>query len=148
MAKLVVTNGCFDLFHVGHLSLLQRASELGELIVLVNSDESVKRLKGPTRPIIPQDQRVAIIKAIRYVSHVQLFDSDTPEELIKIIQPDYLVKGPGYTKEQIAGHQYAKETIILQHGSAVSTSTIIGNIWRSDGNTQCFTVNKSVRPRL
>lgn len=123
--KLVVTNGCFDLFHVGHLRLLKRASEYGDLIVLVNSDASVKRLKGPLRPIIPQEQRIEILQSIKYVDHVALFDEDTPENQIKYLLPDYLIKGPGYTVEQVAGHQFAEKTIILEDLAVTSTSYII-----------------------
>ena len=122
MNKLVVTNGCFDLFHVGHLRLLEYASQFGDLIVLVNSDSSVKRLKGSNRPVIPQDQRVEILKSIKYVTDVYLFYTDTPEQLIKNMSPDYLIKGPGYTKEQIAGHQYAGEVLIFDQDSPISTT--------------------------
>lgn len=92
--SVVFTNGCYDILHPGHIYLLERARGLGEiLIVALNSDSSVARMKGSARPILPQDQRAALIDALQAVDAVTLFDEDTPRELIASILPDVLVKG-------------------------------------------------------
>jgi D-beta-D-heptose 7-phosphate kinase/D-beta-D-heptose 1-phosphate adenosyltransferase len=102
--KIVFTNGCFDILHEGHLTFLQEAAALGDvLIVGINSDDSVARLKGPGRPVVPQRSRAAVLSALGCVSCVTIFDADTPEGLIEIIQPDILVKGGDYKVEDIVG---------------------------------------------
>lgn len=103
--KIVFTNGCFDLLHAGHLHILNQAASLGDvLLVGINTDDSIRRLnKGSDRPLIPQQERAAIVAALDCVNAVVLFDQDTPLELIKIIKPDVLVKGSDYTKEQVVG---------------------------------------------
>jgi D-beta-D-heptose 7-phosphate kinase/D-beta-D-heptose 1-phosphate adenosyltransferase len=131
--SIVFTNGVFDLFHVGHLDSLRRAKAEGDLLVVgVNSDESVKRLKGEGRPVLPLDQRLRILSAIEYVNVVTPFDEDTPAALIEAVAPDVLVKGGHYTVEQIVGHQF-----VLERGGRVlsmpliegrSTTDIIGVI--------------------
>ncbi|MCS7315907.1 MAG: adenylyltransferase/cytidyltransferase family protein, partial [Bryobacteraceae bacterium] len=91
---VVFTNGCYDLLHPGHVRLLERARALGDVLVLaLNSDESVRRLKGPARPLIPQSERVELALALAAVDAVTLFDEDTPRELIAALLPDVLVKG-------------------------------------------------------
>ena len=104
--KIVFTNGCFDIVHLGHIDYLSKAADLGHmLIVAINSDASVKRLgKGNNRPIQDERSRSIIIAALHAVAAVVVFDEDTPYELIKLIQPDVLVKGADYKIEQIAGH--------------------------------------------
>ncbi len=102
---IVFTNGVFDLFHLGHLDSLRRAKAEGDFLVVgVNSDESVRRLKGPGRPILPLDQRMRVVAAIEFVSAVTPFDTDTPAELIKAVAPDVLVKGGQYDIPDIVGH--------------------------------------------
>ena len=92
--KLVFTNGCFDIIHPGHLDLLSRARQLGDvLVVAINSDNSVRRLKGPERPVFPESERAEILKALDVVDFVCTFDEDTPLETILTIRPDVLVKG-------------------------------------------------------
>ncbi len=107
--KIVFTNGCFDLLHVGHIRLLQEASRLGGvLIVAVNSDQGVKRLKGEQRPIQSEVDRCEILDALRCVDFVTLFDEDTPLELIKLIRPDVLVKGGDWPVEKIVGSDFVR----------------------------------------
>lgn len=96
--KVVFTNGCFDILHSGHVDLLKRARALGDaLVVAINSDKSVARLKGPNRPIIPQDERAELLAGFEVVDFVCTFDEDTPLEAILAIRPDVLVKGADWT---------------------------------------------------
>jgi rfaE bifunctional protein nucleotidyltransferase chain/domain len=102
--KLVVTNGVFDLLHPGHVDVLLAARHEGDaLLVAVNSDESVRRLKGPTRPVRPEADRLYVLAALAMVDAVVLFEQDTPLELIRTIEPDVLVKGGDYTEETVVG---------------------------------------------
>ena len=111
---IVFTNGCYDLFHAGHLELLRKASSFGDVLVVgVNSDKSVKRIKGPQRPIVPEGERLAILSALNFVDYVIAFDQDTPLELIKEIRPDVLVKGEDWKGKTVVG-----EKIVLEIGRA------------------------------
>lgn len=102
--KIVFTNGCFDLLHIGHIRYLQEAKALGDLLVVgINSDASVQRLKGPTRPIQNQDDRAEILAALAAVDFTVIFNEDTPAELIQQICPDILVKGGDWKIDQIVG---------------------------------------------
>jgi D-beta-D-heptose 7-phosphate kinase/D-beta-D-heptose 1-phosphate adenosyltransferase len=103
--KVVFTNGCFDILHVGHTTYLEKARQLGDaLIVAVNTDASVRRLKGPARPVNTQTDRVGVISAMEHVGAVVLFDEDTPYEIIKAVKPDVLCKGKDYSrKEDVVG---------------------------------------------
>ncbi len=101
---VVFTNGCFDLLHRGHVHLLRRARKQGDhLIVAVNSDESVRRLKGEGRPVLPQEDRCVLLDALEDVDDVVVFEEDTPLELIEELVPDVLVKGADYAVEEIVG---------------------------------------------
>ncbi len=103
--KVVFTNGCFDLLHPGHVRVLERARDCGDrLILAINSDSSVERLKGPSRPILPEDERAATLAAFEAIDAVAIFDQDTPEELIAHIVPDVLVKGADWS-HWIAGRE-------------------------------------------
>ena len=107
--KIVFTNGCFDLLHPGHISLLRQSAEFGDkLIVGLNSDNSVRRLKGPERPIQDEQSRALLLAALQTVDAVVLFDEDTPEELIHVIRPDVLVKGSDYKIENVAGAEFVR----------------------------------------
>lgn len=129
----VFSNGCFDLLHAGHVRLLEWARQQGdELIVGVNSDASVRRLKGPGRPIQKCEDRVRVLEALRFVDRVFVFDDDTPEALICELSPDILVKGPEAALEAIPGAEW-----VLRHGGRVlvpdwpvttSTSAIVRHI--------------------
>lgn len=108
-SKVVFTNGCFDLLHVGHIRYLQSARRLGTfLIVGINSDASVKRIKGESRPLQSQSDRAEILAALGCVDAVCIFDDDTPKALIHLIRPDFLVKGGDWAKEHIIGADYVE----------------------------------------
>ena len=113
--KLVFTNGCFDIIHRGHIELLKYAKSCGDkLIVGLNSDESVKNLKGPTRPIQSQEDRKSILEAIRWVDEVVIFEEETPINLIKSISPNIIVKGGDYKVTDVVGHKISEVKIILR----------------------------------
>ena len=119
--KTVFTNGVFDLLHLGHITYLSKAAELGDkLIVGLNADASVKRLKGESRPVNDQNNRAALLAALFFVDAVILFEEDTPRELITQLMPDVLIKGADYTIENIAG---AKE--VLANGGEVKTISLV-----------------------
>ena len=131
--SIVVTNGCFDILHVGHIKLLQHAKQFGDiLVVLVNSDDSIARLKGPTRPINSVSDRIQMLEAIRWVDKVIVFEEDTPLSIIHSLRPDVLVKGGDYEEDNIVGAEYVKsyggkiEIVPLVVGS--STTNIINKL--------------------
>ncbi len=102
--RVVFTNGCFDILHAGHVSYLNAARAMGDVLVVgLNSDDSVRRLKGPTRPLNSQDDRALVLDALRAVDAVCIFTEDTPLELITLLQPDVLVKGGDYTEDTVVG---------------------------------------------
>jgi len=103
-ARIVFTNGCFDILHIGHIRLLEQARRKGDrLIVAVNSDASVRRLKGPARPIVGEDERARVLAAMSAVDAVVIFEEDTPLRLIEALRPDVLVKGSDYTEREVVG---------------------------------------------
>lgn len=131
--KIVFTNGCFDILHVGHKRYLQQAATLGDILVVgVNSDASVRRLKGPTRPVNNEQDRAEMLSALGFIDYVVIFDEDTPYELIKKIQPDVLVKGGDYKPEEVVGRDIVEarggrlELISFVEGK--STTNIIKKI--------------------
>jgi len=131
--RIVMTNGCFDLLHAGHVSYLARARALGErLIVAVNDDASVTRLKGPARPIMPLAQRMQVLAGLKNVDWVVAFSEDTPERLICRILPDVLVKGGDYHADAVAGGDCVKrnggEVVIADLEPGLSTSALIDAI--------------------
>lgn len=124
----VFTNGCFDIIHVGHVELFKYAKSLGsKLIVGLNSDESIKRLKGDKRPINKQEDRKAVLESIKFIDKVIIFDEDTPLNLIKVVKPDIIVKGGDYTKENVVGYGLA-EVFIFNYINGYSTTKTIQNI--------------------
>lgn len=128
--KIVFTNGCFDLLHVGHIRYLQEARNQGDVLVIgVNADASVKRLKGPTRPIQNEDDRAEILAALKAVDYVVIFPEDTPASLIEAVRPNVLVKGGDWKPEQIVGstfvQSYGGEVKSLQFVEGRSTTKII-----------------------
>ena len=127
--KVVFTNGCFDILHHGHVEYLAQAADLGDLLIIgLNSDTSIQRIKGKHRPIIDQNARAILLAALSFVDYVILFEQDTPYTLINSIQPDVLVKGDDYTEKNIVGADVVKSkggkvvTIPLVPG--ISTSLI------------------------
>jgi D-beta-D-heptose 7-phosphate kinase/D-beta-D-heptose 1-phosphate adenosyltransferase len=122
--KVVFTNGCFDLLHVGHVTYLQEAADLGDvLIVAANSDESVRRLKGPSRPVIGENERARMLAALACVDHVLVFDEDTPMEMLRRIRPDVLVKGGTYAVDEVVGHE-----VVEAYGGEVRVTSVIGGV--------------------
>ena len=131
--QIVMTNGVFDILHAGHVSYLANARKLGDrLIVAVNSDASTRRLKGDTRPVNPQDQRMIVLSALESVDWVVPFEEDTPQRLIAQILPDLLVKGGDYKPEDIAGSKEVwdngGEVKVLNFEDGCSTTLIINKI--------------------
>ena len=128
---LVFTNGCFDILHVGHISYLEQAARLGRhLIIGLNSDSSVKKLKGETRPLVSELDRARLLSALACVDAVVIFEQDTPAELIKLIRPDILVKGGDYKPEEVAGREYAGQVQIIRFEEGYSTTGIVHKIAR------------------
>ena len=127
--KIVFTNGCFDILHLGHVKYLQKAKALGDILIVgVNSNESVKRLKGKNRPINDEYDRAYLLASLEVVDYVIIFNEDTPYELIKTIKPDILVKGKDYEDKEIVGSDIAKEVILIDFIKGKSTTTIIEKI--------------------
>tara|TARA_R110002073_G_scaffold258681_1_gene421655 strand:+ start:3913 stop:5283 length:1371 start_codon:yes stop_codon:yes gene_type:complete len=127
--KIVFTNGCFDILHLGHIKYLERAKKLGDvLIVGVNTDQSVKKLKGDKRPINPEFDRAYLLNALKSVDYTVLFDQDTPYGLIKVIKPDVLVKGSDYKNKEVIGSDIAKTVKLIEFVDGKSTTEIINKI--------------------
>jgi D-beta-D-heptose 7-phosphate kinase/D-beta-D-heptose 1-phosphate adenosyltransferase len=131
--RVVFTNGCFDLLHVGHVKYLQAARKLGDLLVLgLNTDASIRRLKGPKRPLIGQDERAHILAALDCIDYVVIFDEDTPLELIAALKPEILVKGADYSPEEVVGRELVESwggrVELIQFVDGKSTSTLINKI--------------------
>lgn len=130
--KVVFTNGCFDLLHTGHITYMAKAAELGDkLIIGLNSDSSVRILKGENRPVNNQDSRAALLAALFFVDAVVIFQEETPADLIKAILPDVLVKGGDYTFDRIVGAQD-----VAANGGEVKTITFV------DGYSSTAIINK------
>lgn len=126
--KVVFTNGCFDIIHVGHVRYLRDARKLGDvLLVALNTDSSIARIK-PGRPVTPEAQRAEVVAGLDMVDYVTLFNEDTPLELIGFLMPDVLVKGGDWKKEEIVGSDIVSETRSLPYIHGVSTTEIIEKI--------------------
>jgi rfaE bifunctional protein nucleotidyltransferase chain/domain len=123
--KVVFTNGCFDLIHIGHVRYLREAKRLGDLLVVaLNTDRSVAELKKG-RPIIPESQRAEVVASLEMVDFVTVFDENTPYELIRFLKPDVLVKGGDWQREDIVGSDIVPETRSLPYVGGVSTTGIL-----------------------
>ena len=119
--KIVFTNGCFDLLHRGHVEYLSKAADMGDVLVVgLNTDASVKRLKGEGRPVNNEEARALVLASLSFVDAVVLFDEDTPYELIKAVHPDVLVKGADYKVEDIVGYD-----IVTSYGGTVTTVPLV-----------------------
>ena len=130
-AKVVFTNGCFDIIHAGHVRYLREAKGLGDVLVVgLNSDRSVSAIK-PGRPLVPADQRAEVLSALEMVDYICVFDEDTPYELIKKIRPDILVKGADWKIEDIVGNDLVPEVRNIPLVEGISTSGIIERIRKS-----------------
>lgn len=131
--KVVFTNGVFDILHIGHVDYLRRAKELGDiLVVAVNSDESVHRIKGPERPIMGEKDRAFVVSNLKSVDYVCIFSEDTPYETIRLIQPDVLVKGADWKVEDVVGRDIVEarggKVITMKYLDGKSTTNIIRKI--------------------
>jgi rfaE bifunctional protein nucleotidyltransferase chain/domain len=132
--RVVFTNGVYDLLHAGHVALLEKARRLGDILVVgLNSDASVRRIKGPRRPISPQNDRARVVAALKAVDYVTFFDEDTPLELIKELRPAILVKGGDYRTHQMVGHDLVKKTVRIPLVTGRSTSNLIAKILKAYG---------------
>lgn len=121
--KVIFTNGCFDLIHSGHVDYLVKAKQLGDVLILaLNTDHSIKRIKGDKRPILQQDERAFIVSNLKPVDYVTFFDEDTPENIIKELIPDILVKGADWAIDKIVG-----KDIVESNGGEVKTITFVNN---------------------
>jgi len=131
--RIVFTNGCFDLIHPGHISYLRQARALGDLLVIaINSDASIQRIKGPSRPILSETERAIILAALEMVSYVTIFDEETPHKIISTLLPDVLVKGGDWSIDKIVGRQEVEEAggivLSLPYLAGASTTDIITRI--------------------
>lgn len=133
--KVVFTNGCFDILHLGHVSYLSRAADFGDAMVVgLNTDASVSRLKGPERPLQSEDSRSMVMAALEFVDKVVLFDDDTPLELISALLPDVLVKGADYSVDDIVGAD-----VVLKNGGEVKTIDLV------EGQSSTNVINKMLK---
>jgi len=131
--KIVFTNGCFDLIHLGHIEILARSSDFGDkLIIGVNSDLSIKKLKGKNRPIIEESSRIKQLSALEFVDAVVLFDEDTPLKLIESIKPNVITKGGDYKAKNVIGNEVVSqkngEVVIIPLTQGYSTTSILNKI--------------------
>lgn len=127
--KIVFTNGCFDILHSGHIKYLEKAKSFGDILIVgLNSDSSVKRLKGEQRPINSQDERAILLSALSFVDFVVVFEEDTPYELIEFLKPEILVKGEDYKGKEVVGSKLVKEVKLAKFEEGKSTSLIIKRI--------------------
>lgn len=132
-SRVVFTNGCFDILHKGHITYLNKARMQGDMLIVgLNSDDSIRRLKGESRPINSLENRAFMLCALECVDYVVSFSQDTPLELIKALQPDVLVKGGDYHNKEIVGKEYAKEVVLIDFVDGYSTTNIIESIQRSN----------------
>ncbi len=118
---VVFTNGCFDILHAGHVAYLRAAAKLGDLLVVgLNSDASIRRLKGEDRPVNQQDDRLMVLSELQSIDYLVVFDDDTPMQLIEAIRPDVLAKGADYTRETVVGHE-----VVEAHGGRVELIDLV-----------------------
>jgi D-beta-D-heptose 7-phosphate kinase/D-beta-D-heptose 1-phosphate adenosyltransferase len=142
--RIVFTNGCFDLLHPGHVHLLNQAKSLGDrLIVAINSDDSVRRLKGPGRPILAERDRASLVASLDCVDLVLLFESDTPDDLLRIIKPHLLVKGADYKRGEVIGRtlveSYGGQVRLIPFLPGYSTTDIASKVLEAHGNSMSKT---------
>jgi D-beta-D-heptose 7-phosphate kinase/D-beta-D-heptose 1-phosphate adenosyltransferase len=126
--KIVFTNGCFDLIHIGHVRYLSEAKRLGDILVIgLNADKSISRIK-PGRPVTPEAQRAEVLSALAMVDYIVLFSEDTPYELIKEVRPHVLVKGADWEKDDIVGNDIVKDVRTIPFTEGISTTGILKKI--------------------
>jgi rfaE bifunctional protein nucleotidyltransferase chain/domain len=133
--RIVFTNGCFDLLHLGHIKVFRQAKKYGDvLIVGLNSDSSINKIKGPQRPILDQKSRAQLIAALEVVDYVVIFYEATPYNVVKTLKPDVLVKGGDWGKNQISGYDLVKKVVRIKLYPGYSTTKIIEKILNLYGN--------------
>lgn len=136
--SIVFSNGCFDILHRGHVEYLSKAADLGDILIIgLNTDDSVKRLKGPSRPVNDEKARAVVLAALEFVDAIMFFEEDTPYNLIKRVQPDVLVKGKDYKAEDIVGYD-----IVTAKGGKVETIELV------EGFSTTNILNLSSKPIL
>jgi D-beta-D-heptose 7-phosphate kinase/D-beta-D-heptose 1-phosphate adenosyltransferase len=138
--RIVFTNGCFDILHVGHTRYLKEAKKLGDVLILaLNSDVSIKSIKGAKRPLIPENERADVVASLEAVDYVTIFNELTPLELIEYIKPDILVKGGDWTEEQVVGRESVRKwggkVMIVPEMKGASTTNIVGKILKVYGKS-------------
>ncbi|NPU82881.1 MAG: D-glycero-beta-D-manno-heptose 1-phosphate adenylyltransferase [Syntrophaceae bacterium] len=131
--RIAFTNGCFDILHVGHIRYLREAKKTADILVLaLNSDRSVRSIKGERRPIVPEKERADVMAALEMVDYVTVFDEDTPGELIAFLEPDVLIKGGDWSAETVVGRDVIKrrggKIVIVPLTEGVSTTNVIGKV--------------------
>jgi D-beta-D-heptose 7-phosphate kinase/D-beta-D-heptose 1-phosphate adenosyltransferase len=127
--KIVFTNGCFDIIHSAHIKLLQFSKKLGHILIVgINSDTSVKRLKGEHRPINDIAERCNLLKNLGIIDYIVIFDDDTPANILSVLRPHTIIKGGDYTKDSIIGGEYAKEIVIYDYINGISSTNTIRKI--------------------
>jgi rfaE bifunctional protein nucleotidyltransferase chain/domain len=131
--KIVFTNGCFDILHVGHVRYLREARKLGDVLILaLNSDSSVRAIKGEKRPIVPEAERAEMLVSLRSVDYVTLFQEETPLELIELLKPDTIVKGGDWDEKNVVGrdsvHRWGGRVVIIPEIKGASTTGIVDKI--------------------
>jgi D-beta-D-heptose 7-phosphate kinase/D-beta-D-heptose 1-phosphate adenosyltransferase len=136
--SIVFTNGCFDLLHAGHVHYLQQARLNGDLLLIgLNTDASVRRLKGPKRPIVPERERAAVLSALECVSHVVLFDEDTPKTIIESLKPNVLVKGADWPADEVVGRDFVEslggKLVLIETLEGRSSTEIVNTILAREG---------------
>ena len=130
--KIIFTNGCFDILHIGHIKYLEKAKSFGDILILgLNSDDSIRRLKGMNRPINTQNDRAYILASLEVIDYLVIFDEDTPFELINLIKPDVLVKGGDYEGKEVIGQDIAKELKLVKFIDGKSTTKTIERIQKA-----------------
>lgn len=139
--KIVFTNGCFDILHVGHIRCLEEAKKRGDiLIVALNSDRSIRSIKGPSRPFTPEEERAEVLSALACVDYVVIFDEPDPLELISSLKPNILVKGGDWTPETTIGREVVEgmggKVVIIPQVQGVSTSAFVDRIVRKGGKAR------------
>ncbi|MBI4309513.1 MAG: D-glycero-beta-D-manno-heptose 1-phosphate adenylyltransferase [Candidatus Omnitrophica bacterium] len=126
---IAFTNGCFDLMHLGHVTYLEAAKRGGRVLVVgLNGDGSIRRIKGPSRPICPQKSRAAVLAALSCVDFVVIFNEDTPYNLIKTVKPDILIKGADWKGKPVVGADIAGKVEFIKYVNGFSTTNIIGKV--------------------
>ncbi|WP_457569391.1 D-glycero-beta-D-manno-heptose 1-phosphate adenylyltransferase [Desulfurobacterium sp.] len=135
--KIVFTNGCFDIIHAGHIDYLEKAKSFGDILIVgVNSDTSIRKIKGDKRPIVPEQYRVRVLEGLKAIDGIIIFNEETPLNIIKALKPDILVKGADWPLEKIVGREYAKQVERIQFSYDISTSKIIEKILKIYGCKQ------------